>query len=367
MQLLLQIKRERWLSKLKPRVRFLAGPTAFEQIREQGLHPAQFSQLLAASGGPKWIGLAALDRLIFSEFFKDRDKPLHTLGASSGAWRLACLAQDDPLSAYDRLEHAYIQQRYDVKPTPNQVSDQVTGIIDEILGDNAGLDILENPIINSHFITCRARHLSRAPNRVALGLGLATTAMSNLLSRKTLGLHFQRYLFGRELAHSPFSSLQDLPSHYVDLTPNNIKQVLLATGSIPWVLVPVKQISGAPKGDYYDGGITDYHFDLPIERAQGLTLYPHFNRNILPGWFDKSLFWRRAKANYHNALILVPSDEYLTALPYGKLPDRRDFSCLSSDERIRYWQQATSMSQVLADDFYAVWQRGDIAQHLEPF
>ncbi|WP_258405268.1 patatin-like phospholipase family protein [Shewanella mesophila] len=351
----------------KPRVRFLAGPTAFKLIRERGLNPALFSQLLAASGGPKWIGLAALDRLLFSEFFKDRDKPLHTLGASSGAWRLACLAQDDPLLAYDRLERAYIQQRYDVKPTPRQVSDQVTGIIDEILGDNAGRDILDNPIINSHFIACRARHLSALPNRVALGLGLTTTAISNLLSRKTLGLHFQRYLFGRELVDSPFSSLQDLPSHYVDLGPNNIKQVLLATGSIPWVLAPVKQISGAPKGDYYDGGITDYHFDLPIEGADGLTLYPHFNSNILPGWFDKSLSWRRAKANYHNALILVPSHEFLAALPYGKLPDRRDFSCLSSDERIRYWQQAATMSRVLADDFYAIWQRGEIAQHMEPF
>lgn len=355
------------MSNLKPRVRFLAGPTAFKQIREQGLHPAQFSQLLAASGGPKWIGLAALDRLLFSEFFKDREAPLHTLGASSGAWRLACLAQNNPLSAYDRLEHAYIQQRYDVKPTPRQVSDQVTGIIDEILGDNAGRDILGNPIINSHFIACRARHLSRVPSRVALGLGLATTAISNLLSRKTLGLHFQRYLFGRDLTQSPFASLQDLPSHYVDLEANNIKQVLLATGSIPWILAPVKQISGAPKGYYYDGGITDYHFDLPIEGKDGLTLYPHFNSNILPGWFDKSLSWRRAKANYHNALILVPSDEYMAALPYEKLPDRRDFSCLSSDDRIRYWQQAAIMSQALADDFYAIWQGGEIAQYLEPF
>ncbi|WP_258405031.1 patatin-like phospholipase family protein [Shewanella psychrotolerans] len=355
------------MSKLKPRVRFLAGPTAFEQIREQGLHPALFSQLLAASGGPKWIGIAALDRMLFGEFFKDRDQPLHTLGASSGAWRLACLAQDDPQAAYDRLERAYIQQRYDVKPTPSQVSQQVSGIIDEILGDQVGQDIVDNPIINSHFIACRARHLSRMSNRVALGAGLATTAMSNLLSRKTLGLHFQRYVFGRDLSHSPFSNLNDLPSHYVGLSKHNIQQVLLATGSIPWVLAPVTEIDGAPIGHYYDGGITDYHFDLAVDRGHGLTLYPHFNSNVLPGWFDKSLPWRRAKQNYHDALILVPSDDYLASLPFGKLPDRGDFTLLTSDERIRYWQKAAAMSQVLADDFEMIWRSGDVAQYLEPF
>nr|WP_283104738.1 alpha/beta hydrolase [Shewanella marisflavi] len=331
------------------------------------MKPELFTQVLAASGGPKWLGIAALDKYLFGTFFKARETPLYTLGASSGAWRLACLAQQEPLAAYERLEREYIGQRYDTKPTAQEVSAKVAGIVSGILGEQQGADIVANPVIKSHFIACRGRHLNRLSHPAALGAGLATTAMSNLLSRRTLGWHFERYLFGCRDAMSPYRELKDLPGRHLALTSDNIGQVLLATGSIPWVLAPVTQIEGAPAGHYYDGGITDYHFDLPLAHAPGLTLYPHFYSKILPGWFDKSLPWRRAKRNYDNALILAPSEDYVSQLPYGKLPDRNDFSRLSSEERIRYWQQAVQMSQVLADDLDKVLKSGDIMRYLTAF
>ncbi|MBE7215483.1 alpha/beta hydrolase [Shewanella benthica] len=350
-----------------PALRFLAGPTAYNKIEEGGLKPELFSQLLAASGGPKWIGIAGLDKYLFGEFFKDKKEPLHTLGASSGAWRLACLAQDNPLSAYARLEDLYIGQRYDIKPTPQDVSEQVKLIIRGLLGDAAGKDIVGNQIIKSHFLACRGKHLNRFPSRLALGLGLATTAAANLISRRTLGLNFERFLFSSLDAGSPFNTLNDLPSKHIGLSGDNIAQVLLATGSIPWVLAPVTDIHGAPRGHYYDGGIIDYHFDLPLSHAQGLTIYPHFYPRITPGWFDKSLPWRQAKTNYHNALIIAPSDEYLASLPYGKLPDRSDFKHLSSEERMAYWYKTIAMSEVLADEFSEVMAKESIMDRLEPF
>lgn len=348
-----------------PALRFLAGPTAYKQIAENGLKPELFTQLLAASGGPKWIGIAGLDRYLFGEFFKDRKKPLHTLGASSGAWRLACLAQQDPLAAYTRLEQLYIGQRYDVKPTPTQVSEQVTGIITGLLGQAAGQDIVDNKVIKTHLLACRGRHLNRLPGRLSLGVGLATTAATNLLSRKSLGLHFERFVFSAQEKGSPFNRLDDLPSQQVSLTRENIARVLLATGSIPWVLAPVTDISGAPKGHYYDGGITDYHFDLPLSHAEGLTLYPHFYPSLTPGWFDKSLPWRKAKTNYHNALIIAPTREYLASLPHGKLPDRGDFKRMESDERIRCWQESIAVSGVLAEELAELLAKETIMKHLE--
>ncbi|QDO85842.1 alpha/beta hydrolase [Shewanella psychropiezotolerans] len=350
-----------------PALRFLAGPTAYQKIEQRGLKPELFSQLLAASGGPKWIGIAGLDKYLFGEFFRDRKEPLHTLGASSGAWRLACLAQDNPLSAYARLEELYIGQRYDIKPTAQDVSDQVKVIISGLLGDEAGRDIVGHQIIKSHFLACRGKHLNRLSSRLALGLGLATTATANLISRRSLGFNFERFLFSSFDASSPFNTLNDLPSKHIGLSEDNIAQVLLATGSIPWVLAPVTDISGAPRGHYYDGGITDYHFDLPLSHAEGLTIYPHFYSRITPGWFDKSLPWRKAKTNYHNALIVVPSDEYLASLPYGKLPDRSDFKYLCSEERMAYWHRTITMSEVLADEFAEVMARGAIMDRLEPF
>ncbi|WP_299798768.1 alpha/beta hydrolase [uncultured Shewanella sp.] len=348
-----------------PALRFLAGPTAYKQIEENGLKPELFTQLLAASGGPKWIGIAGLDRYLFGEFFKDRRTPLHTLGASSGAWRLACLAQQNPLAAYSRLERLYIGQRYDVKPTPAEVSEQVAGIITGLLDGAAGKDIVDNKVINTHLLACRGRHLNRMPGRLSLGLGLAATAATNLVSRKSLGLHFERFIFGAKDCGSPFNCLDDLPSRQVPLTEQNIARVLLATGSIPWVLAPVTDICGAPEGHYYDGGITDYHFDLPLSHAQGLTLYPHFYSSLIPGWFDKSLPWRKARRNYHNALIIAPTQEYLASLPYSKLPDRGDFKHLQSDERIRYWQYSVAMSEVLAEELDELIAKGTIMERIE--
>ncbi|MEZ9595152.1 patatin-like phospholipase family protein [Shewanella sp. 10N.261.52.F9] len=346
-------------------LRFIAGAKAYKTLSENAFKPELFTQLLAASGGPKWIGIAALDRYLFTEFFKDLNQPLHTLGASSGAWRLACLAQSNPNAAYDRLEELYIGQRYDTKPTSVQISAQVSGIITGLLGSTGAEEVIGHQHINSHYIACKGRHFNRMGTRAGLGVGLTAAAMTNLVNRKSLSLHFTRCVFGVEQQLSPFAKLTDLPSQYYSLTQANIHQVLLATGSIPLVLAPVTEINGAPKGHYYDGGITDYHFDLPLAHSKGLTLYPHFYPRMSPGWFDKSLSWRFAKHNYDNALILAPTDAYLQSLPYNKLPDREDFTQLDSDSRIKYWRQSAVMSQVLADDFANVIAKGSLLDRLE--
>ncbi|QYJ75901.1 alpha/beta hydrolase [Shewanella sp. FJAT-52076] len=342
-------------------LRLLAGKTAMKRIREEGLKPELFSRLLAASGGPKWLGIAGLDKYLFSEFFKDRKTPLYTLGASSGAWRLACLAQQDVLAAYGRLEAFYIGQRYDTKPSREEVSRQVTGIVAGILGDTGAAEILANPVFRSHFVVCRGRHLNRVNGKLPLALGLSVTAATNLVSRRSLGWHFERLVFSQADNDSHFRLLTDLPSRDCKLSQDNLADVLQATGSIPMVLAPVGHIEGAGEGHFYDGGITDYHFDFPLEQHQGLTLYPHFFPSIKPGWFDKSLPWRRAVANYDNALLLVPSAGFVASLPNGKIPDRDDFKTLDTQSRQRSWRQAAQASERLAEEFSRVLE-GDISR-----
>lgn len=346
-------------------LRFLAGTDAYQTLMEQGLKPDHFTQLLAASGGPKWLGIAGLDKYLFGEFFKQRQTPLYTLGASSGAWRLACLAQADPLAAYQRLEQLYIGQRYETRPSREEVSRQVRGIVSGILGSSGTEEILKQPHIRSHIVVCRARHLNGAGSKLALAAGLGITAMTNLVSRRTLGWHFERLVFASAIEGSPFAQLKDLPGDSALLSSDNIQAVLLATGSIPLLLSPVTEISGVTNGHFYDGGITDYHFDLPLSQAPGLTLYPHFYPHMAPGWFDKSLPWRRAKRRYHNALLLAPTEEFVASLPYGKIPDRKDFETLDSASRIQYWRRAADISNRLADEFAEVFLGGKIAQRLE--
>jgi hypothetical protein len=252
-------------------------------------------------------------------------------------------------------------------PTPQEVSAQVKGVVQGILGANGGREIVNNVHIHSHFVVCRAKHLNRLTAKLPLAAGLAMTAATNLVSRRSLGWHFERVVFSQQAAASPFLQLNDLPSQQVELTEANVDAVMLATGSIPLLLAPVSQIEGVADGQYYDGGITDYHFDLPLSRAKGLTLYPHFYPIISPGWFDKSLKWRQGRANYHNALVLAPSAEFVASLPFGKIPDREDFKQLDTAQRMQYWRTSVALSERLAEEFAEVVVRGNVLERLERF
>lgn len=90
-----------------------AGPEAMRIIRERGLRPQDIRVIAGAAGGPKWLVLSSLDRLIFGSWFEDRTAPLFLVGASIGAWRFAALSQRQPVARLDRFETAYIDQRYD--------------------------------------------------------------------------------------------------------------------------------------------------------------------------------------------------------------------------------------------------------------
>ena len=45
-----------------------AGPDALALIRDEGLRPERVRIVPAASGGPKWLVLSALDRYLFGTF-----------------------------------------------------------------------------------------------------------------------------------------------------------------------------------------------------------------------------------------------------------------------------------------------------------
>lgn len=344
----------------------LAGPDALRLIRERGLRVEDIDVLPGASGGPKWLVLAGLDRVLFGEFLQRRTRPLHLIGSSIGSWRLACLALKEPVAALERFAETYIEQRYPPKPPPSLVSTTSQGILDALLGPDGEEQLLSHPWARLHVITTRCRGLTASEQPQVQLLGLALGALGNLVSRRTLGLQLERVIFHGAGDTSPFTGLADLPSVHLPLTRENLRPALLASGSIPLVLSGVR-IPGAGAGVYRDGGVIDYHPDLEFGPGEGLVLYPHFYPYVVPGWFDKSLRWRRAgPANFRRALLISPSPEFVARLPYGKIPDREDFVQLPDAERLRAWRQVLAEGQRMGDEFRELLASGKLAERIRP-
>jgi hypothetical protein len=87
----------------------------------------------------------------------------------------------------------------------------------------------------------------------------------NLIGRRHLHRHFERVILHDARQAPPLAALTDFPSRYLHLDGGNLRQALLASGSIPMVMEGVRDLPGAGPGTYRDGGLLDYHLDLPYE------------------------------------------------------------------------------------------------------
>ncbi|MDF1781421.1 MAG: patatin-like phospholipase family protein [Alcanivoracaceae bacterium] len=332
-------------------LRLVAGSRALAHLREHGLRQQDFDVMVGASGGPKWFALYGLDQYLMGEFFKQRTTPLHLLGSSAGAWRFSCFAQKDPIAASKRFAEAYHSITFAADANIHHITDGSRSILDAAIPTpQHAQEIIDNPIFKLNLIVARARRLTSSRNRLLLAASLGVTATANAVHRKALGAFFERVLFHSANERPPFYDVNDLPTHRVALTQDNLRDAIMASGSIPMALHGVEDIDGAGPGLYYDGGVTDYHFDIPFGN-DGLVLYPHFYPTITPGWFDKAIKWRKANSkNYENVLILCPSDEWVKSLPFGKIPDRKDFANMDDTTRIKYWRTTLDRSAELADE-----------------
>jgi len=330
----------------------LAGPRAAAHLRERGLAPADIRCVPAAAGGPKGLALIPLDRRLFGTDGWLRDVPLELTGASIGAWRMFAAAQADADGALQRLADGYAAQRYSRRPSAKEVSDECRKLARSVLGDQPLPALRANTSVQ--VLTTRARGALQGD---ASRKAFARAALANVRSRVRLAAHMERVVF----ATRPSKVLAD-GAHFdpfglihVPLRADNAEDALLASGSIPLVCAPVHDPAGAPPGDYWDGGLIDYHLLLPYHRFDGLVLYPHFVPFITPGWLDKYLPWRRHARAHHwldNLLLISPSPSFLERLPNGKLPDRSDFTRYGADQdgRERDWRRAVAESERLADE-----------------
>jgi hypothetical protein len=276
------------------------------------------------------------------------------VGASIGAWRMSTACLNTPVESLLRLEHDYIHQHYDVpagqkRPTAQQVSEEFGRSLQAFYGGRI-TELLNHPRYRLHVVTSRGKNILQREHPLLTPLGYAGAFLSNMVQRRWMGAWLERVVFSSVNA-LPFNP-NDFATQHVALTEHNFMQALQASCAIPFVLQAVHEITGAPKGTYWDGGITDYHLHL---NYKGLVLYPHFQQAVVPGWLDKSLKWRhKATAFLDNTIVLAPNPEWVKTLPNGKLPDRTDFFTYGSDlsARVKVWKAAVAQSQQLVDEFH---------------
>ena len=201
-------------------------------------------------------------------------------------------------------------------------------------------------------------------------------ALRNAMSRTRLAHLMDRVVIGDRRDPAPWlrARFDSFDTQFAALSRDNLAAGLLASGTLPMLMKPVRDIAGAPPGHYWDGGLIDYNLALPYARlAQGasseIVLYPHFSEHIVPGWLDKAMPWRRTARGPNrgwldNVLIVAPSRDFLSRMPRGKLIDRSDFKFygLDHDARIRAWKLAMDEGERLRDAFAAFVEKPDMAR-----
>jgi hypothetical protein len=218
------------------------------------------------------------------------------------------------------------------------------------------------------FLANKCKGLLKSENLLLQGLGMALAAGANRWNRNGLGRFFERALFCAPGEDPPFASMRQFPMETHRLTPSNFKQALLSAGSIPMAMEGVSGIAGVP-GVFRDGGILDYHLDLPfLPDGDGLVLYPHFYEHITPGWFDKSLHRRPDEKNMENVVLIAPSNRFVASLPFGKIPDRKDFRTFfrRDKERMDYWNRVVERNEELGHEFFEAMESGRIGEVVHP-
>ncbi|MGI9217887.1 MAG: patatin-like phospholipase family protein [Hydrogenophaga sp.] len=359
------------MSATRSALRLYAGPVARRHIEQHGLRPQDVGVIPAAAGGPKGLILGPLDRFIFGHWLPQSAQPVHLVGASIGAWRMATACLDHSVAAFERLERDYIAQHYELppghkRPSATQVSEQFGQSLRRFYGGRIP-EVLQHPRYWLHIVTSHGRHVLGREGPVRTPLGYLGAFAANALHRKALGAWLDRVVFSSPAADGlPFDT-RDFRTRAVALSEANFMDALQASCSIPFVLRPVHGIAGAPPGAYWDGGITDYHMHLRYQppAASPLVLYPHFQKAVVPGWLDK--VWKhrhRSTPALDSMLVLAPDPEWVKTLPNAKLPDRNDFTHYGPNlaARMAAWNGAVGAARRLADELAQWLERPDMGR-----
>ncbi len=342
-----------------------AGHLARKLIGKEGLHAHQVDTIPGAAGGPKGIGIQGLDQAIFGDFLAQIPQRRTVIGSSIGSWRFASILAWGAKEGTERLSELYTNLHFTNKMSRQEVGDICRNMLFDLI-QGKEQHLVEHPDYHIAVISVKAQHIFQSDKSLPLLASVAGIVSSNAVARKHNRLFMQRVISQPNIGEQ-FKVDDDFITHYQALNLENVTPWLMASASIPGVMSAVRDIPNAPQGSYRDGGLIDYHIDLPFQ-SKGIVLYPHFTDSITPGWFDKMFKSRKANPeNQARTLLLSPSQEYLNSLPLGRLPDRKDFTLkgLDQQKRIQLWNQSVADSQRLGDEFLEMIEKQNFAEFMQ--
>jgi len=350
-------------------IRIKAGRKAYELIHDGGFSLDRISTFFAPAAGPRWLVATGFDLTLLTAGLLGRKRPIHLVGSSSGAWRFAAWLQPEAEKSYRQLMEAYIRMSFRRGDSAQSILKQLIEVINAYLEDDALPFALASKQYRLAILTVRARHLMASETTWIQSSGLLLCFLMNALSRSRLDQFLERVVFFNGPTRPSFCFHQPFQGQFVPLNRTNFKQAVLASGAVPLAVAGIRDIYGAPRGVYRDGGLLDYHQAQDYAgRDDEVTLFFHYQERIIPGWFDKRLKYRKTPADVlDHTLLVFPTDGFVERLPLGKIPDRTDFRTFIDDpkSRIRNWQEAVRHSEPLGEQFLELTESGKIKEVVE--
>ncbi|MCX7635683.1 MAG: hypothetical protein N2Z74_08070, partial [Syntrophales bacterium] len=290
-----------------------AGSRAHEIIRDGGFSFANVRTFIGPAVGPRWLIASGFDLTLLDGEVLGRKQPVLLAGASAGAWRFAAWLQPEAHKSYLSLREAYITSAYTRRDTPKSIQASLKSIIDSYIEDDALPFALQHGHYRLAVIVARAKHLAASSVRAFQKLGFVAAYLLNFMDRRLLRHTLEPVVFYSGAKPPAFTLHPRFEGSFIRLSPVNFKPALVATGAIPLVVHGVRDIYGAPRGVYRDGGLTDYHLarDFAVKDTDLTLLFSHQER-IIPGWLDKGLKRRRPDAAALSSVVHVyPSAAFI--------------------------------------------------------
>ncbi|MEI7589801.1 MAG: hypothetical protein WCJ49_00555 [Deltaproteobacteria bacterium] len=345
-------------------VGIVAGKKAYQMIMDGGFSLNSVSTYFAPASGPRFFVATGFDLALIKNNCLGKNKIVWLVGASSGAWRLATWVQPQPDICYQKLINAYAEVKYTKEDTPETLRNSLRTVLDSYLDEEAISFALSHKTLRVAFLVARAKHIMTFDSPFIQKLSLATCFFANAYKQEWLNCFFERMVFYSGFLPPAFCLQHDYKGSFTSLNEANFKTSLLASGAIPLVVPGQRDIYGAPKGMYRDGGLLDYNIAQNYAKHDDdIVLFFNHQERIIPTWMDKSLVNRKPVSKHiENVLMVYPTADFLLQLPDGKIPDRNDFVTHIDNNSLRTkkWKVVAELSTIIGEDFLELVASGKI-------